>query len=474
MFRSLASRLLLTYILVTVLVAILAGLSLLVLLSSTPLADRLAWQTLQAETDVLVPRVERALEQGQADALTSVRLAQRVRSRALVVNAGGETLAQGGMVTLESVDAALAESALAKGAGQWETRDALNRRWLYVARTLSTGDLLIVAAPRPTLRTLVAYGDDLLEPLFKAALVGLVVSVLLAWLVSRWVTAPLRRLAGAAQSVAAGHYEQRVPLQGPAEVESLAADFNQMVQRVQATQQGQRDFVANVSHELRTPLTSIDGFAQAILDGTAADRDAQVHAAQVIHEESDRLAQLVDDLLDLARLDAGQMTFQRSPVDLNAVVARVADRLSLRAQARGVRLENEVTGLPMAAGDGDRLAQVFTNLIDNALKHSPEGGFVRLRGEASAGNVQVHVEDSGPGIPAEDLQRIFERFYQVDKARRGGAGRGTGLGLAISREIVQAHGGRLTAISAPAQGSRFTVELPLDRSAASTVSRHRA
>jgi signal transduction histidine kinase len=333
--------------------------------------------------------------------------------------------------------------------------------------------MLIVAAPRPTLRALLVYGNDLLTPLLKAALVGLGVSVLLAWLMSRWVTAPLRRLADAAQSVAGGHYEQQVPLEGPAEVESLAADFNQMVRRVQATQQGQRDFVANVSHELKTPLTSIDGFAQAILDGTAADREAQMHAAQVIHEESDRLTRLVDDLLDLARLDAGQMTFHRSSADLNALIARVADRLSLRAQEKGIRLENGVTGLPTVAGDGDRLAQVFTNLIDNALKHTPAGGLVRLRGEVSAGYVQVYVDDSGPGIPAEDLSRIFDRFYQVDKARRGSAGRGTGLGLAISREIVQAHGGRLTASSAPGQGSRFTVQLPLDLSAASTISRRR-
>ena len=473
MFRSLASRLLLTYILVTVLVVILVALSLLVLLSSTPLADRLAWQTLQAETKVLVPRIERAFEQGQSEELATGRLAQRLRSRALVVNVQGEILVQGGMVTLEGVDAALAKAALARGAGEGETQDPLKRRWLYVARRLSTGDMLVVAAPRPALRALLAYGDELLTPLSKAAVVGLLVSVILAWLMSRWVTAPLRRLAGAAQSVAAGHFEQQVPLEGPAEVKSLAADFNQMVQRVQATQQGQRDFVANVSHELRTPLTSIDGFAQAILDGTAADRDAQMHAAQVIHEESDRLARLVDDLLDLARLDSGQMTFARAPVDLDALVARVADRLSLRAQENDIRLENEVSGLPMVTGDGDRLAQVFTNLVDNALKHTLAGGIVRVRGEALAGQVQVHVEDTGPGIPAEDLSRIFERFYQVDKARRGGAGRGTGLGLAISREIVQAHCGQLTATSSPGRGSRFTVQLPLDLSTASTVSRRR-
>jgi signal transduction histidine kinase len=473
MFRSLASRLLLTYLLVTVLVIVLAGLSLLLLLSSTTLADRLAWQTLGAEASALAPRVERALKQGPLSDLATGRLGQRLSSRALVVNVQGEVLARGGIQAAEGVEAVLVQAALAKGDGEGEARDPLNRRWLYAARWLSTGDVLIVAAPRPALRALLVYADELLTPLSKAALVGLLVSVILAWLVSRWVTAPLRRLADAARSVAAGHYEQRVPLGGPAEVESLAADFNQMVERVRATQQGQRDFVANVSHELKTPLTSIDGFAQAILDGTAGDRQAQQHAARVIHEEADRLARLVEDLLDLARLDAGQIAFERGRLDVSAVIARVVDRLSLRAREKGIRLENEVVGLPAVSGDGDRLAQVFTNLLDNALKNTPAGGRIRMRGEAQAGFLLVHVEDSGPGIPAEVLPRIFERFYQVDQARRGGAGRGTGLGLAISREIVQAHGGRLTATSTPGRGSCFTVQLPLDPSAASTISRRR-
>ncbi len=246
-----------------------------------------------------------------------------------------------------------------------------------------------------------------------------------------------------------------------------------MVERVRSTQQGQRDFVANVSHEMKTPLTSIQGFAQAILDGTASDSQAQQHAASVIHEESGRLTRLVDDLLDLARLDAGQVTFAHAEVDLNALVARVIDRLSLRAGEKSIQLENGVRGLPAITGDGDRLAQVLTNLIDNAIKHTPVGGRVTIRGEGRGDQVRVHVEDSGPGIPPDELPRIFERFYQVDKARRGGEGRGSGLGLAISREIVQAHGGRLEAASAPGRGSRFTVTLPAGLPSDSTLSRRK-
>jgi two-component system sensor histidine kinase ResE len=241
----------------------------------------------------------------------------------------------------------------------------------------------------------------------------------------------------------------------------VANSFNVMVHQVRTSQQIQRDFLANVSHELKTPLTSIQGFAQALLDGTVADDEAKERAAHVIYDESDRLRRLVEDLLDLARLDAGQIEFVRGAVDLCALLERVIDKLSLPAAKKGVELENTITALPTMVGDGDRLAQVFTNLVDNAIKHTPANGKVILREDISAGWISIHVDDSGAGIPSEDLSRIFERFYQVDKARSGGSGRGVGLGLAISRQIVESHGGRIVAQSSEGRGSRFTVQLPI-------------
>jgi signal transduction histidine kinase len=150
------------------------------------------------------------------------------------------------------------------------------------------------------------------------------------------------------------------------------------------------------------------------------------------------------------------------------------ERLNLKATKKSVQLQNEVSSLPSLIGDGDRLAQVFTNLIDNALVHTPEGGEVRLEAEASSGWVAVHVDDTGPGIPPEELSRIFERFYQLDKARSGSGPRGAGLGLAISREIVEAHGGSLEAQSVVGRGSRFTVRLPIVRPDDETLARERA
>jgi signal transduction histidine kinase len=260
--------------------------------------------------------------------------------------------------------------------------------------------------------------------------------------------------------VAAGDYNQRISLQGPQEVRSVASSFNEMVERVQASQQAQRDFLANVSHELRTPLTSIQGFAQAIAEGAAAGQ-AGKEAARVIHRESDRLRRLVEELLDLARIESGQIAFAREPVELGQVLQGVCKRLALRAEGQGVTLQAELPELPVVIGDGDRLAQVFTNLLDNAIKHSPSESVVRLHGEVSRGWVTLHVDDRGMGIPEEELARIFERFYQVDKARGGDEGRGVGLGLAISQEIVQAHGGRIVVQSAVGDGTRFTVQLPV-------------
>jgi signal transduction histidine kinase len=274
------------------------------------------------------------------------------------------------------------------------------------------------------------------------------------------VVGPLQALAAGARAVARGEYGHTVPVGGPVEVRELATTFNRMSQQVRAGQQAQRDFVANVSHELRTPLTSIQGFSQAILDGAAGEPQAVAHAAGIIHAEAQRLRRMADDLLELARLDAGQITLRREPVELAALLRACAERLEPRAREAGVALALELpAGLPGVIGDGDRLAQVFTNLLDNALQHTPAGGQVTLSAAAATGGVVVRVRDSGRGIPADDLARIFERFYQVDKSRRRAQG-GAGLGLAIVRELVQAHGGTVSAESAEGLGTTFLVTLP--------------
>jgi signal transduction histidine kinase len=465
-FRSLRTRLLITYFLITGLVLAIVGISFLLILLNNPVFTQLTYYRLENVSNTLKdglnsrglasPDIER-LQEGVK------QIDSRFNVRAIILGPGNEVLvdsrSEEGRNEGESInDLSLSEESL-----QGEFRDGSNVRWLWVGTPLNAGRTLILAAPRPRLLSFREYAGDVLRPILQAGAIGLVVSILLAWLVSRWVAAPLQGMSKAALAVADGDYRQTLQLNGPQEVQNLASSFNAMVDKVQTSQQIQRDFLANVSHELKTPLTSIQGFAQAMLDGAVADGEARNHAAGVIFEESDRLRRLVEDLLDLARIDAGQIEFKRQPVDMSALLGRVVDKLVLPAKEKGVVLESRLRELPPMIGDGDRLAQVFTNLVDNAIKHTPMGRKVVVHGDASQGWISIHVDDSGAGIPNEDLSRIFERFYQVDKARRGGKDRGVGLGLAISRQIVETHGGRIVAQSSVGKGSRFTVQLPIVR-----------
>ena len=470
MFRSLRSRLLLTHMLVSALVLIIVAISLLVFLINSRQLDRQTTARLQGAAELVAERGPRVLQFLGTDRLNSAfRNLGVANARGLIVGRDGEILAdtRSGVETPPSE--VIENAGSTAGAIQGSYGGFLNR-WNYVSQPLEEGRTLLLLAPRPS--PLAALGQELLVPLIlRAALVALAASAVLAWLISRWVSAPLQNTAEAARSVAAGNYDERLTPSGPDEAHSLATSFNEMVHQVQDNQQAMRDFVANVSHELRTPLTSIQGYAQAILDGTAPDTKS---AAGVIHGESERLGRLVEELLDLARMDTGQAPLDRKPVDLKEILAAIVERLKLKAAKKGVQLQNEANSIPLLIGDGDRLAQVFTNLIDNALKHAEQGGKVRLMAEMSSGWVSVHVDDTGPGIPPEELSRIFERFYQLDKARSGSGPRGAGLGLAISREIVEAHGGSLKAESVVGRGSRFTVRLPIVQPDDETLARQRA
>jgi two-component system, OmpR family, sensor kinase len=347
--------------------------------------------------------------------------------------------------------------------------------WMYVARPAAGVrgiGILVAQAPQGISLRSPLYAR-MLGQLGMAGCIGGVLSVLLALLIAESVSRPLRRLAGAANAIEQGNYDQTVPIQGPAEVQELARNFNSMAEQVRASQQSQRDLLANVSHDLKTPLTSIQGFAQAITDGAAGDSESIRHSAGVIRDEAQRMTRMVSELLDLARIESGQIVMQREPLELRALLRDCADKLALRAQQSGVALNVLTTDdLPVIVGDGDRLAQMFTNLIDNALKHTPAGGKVTIaarsltgssivrRGKTWPAGVEVRVADTGNGIPPQDLGRVFERFYQVDKSRQRGGG--LGLGLAIVKQIVEAHYGTIKAESVLGAGSRFIVTLPLD------------
>jgi len=341
-------------------------------------------------------------------------------------------------------------------------RDSSKKLWYYTLDPINADYSLLVTTPRTVLPLATLIQDNLLAPLLRAAGIALLIALLLAWAMGRWIAAPLQRISEAARAVTQGEVRQ-IPLQGPSEVQALARSFNEMSQRVVSSQNSQREFVANVSHELKTPLTSIQGFAQAILDGAANTPEALYQSAEVILSEAGRMYRLVIDLLALARLDAGTADLLIGPVDLTGLLTNVAHKFQPIASQAQVTLEAQIPALPAFQGDGDRLAQVFGNLVDNAIKFTPPGGRVYLSASTLPEWVMVQVKDTGIGIDLPDQERIFERFYQADKSRKGGPGRGAGLGLAIARQIVQAQGGSLTVQSALGQGSIFEVRLPLTR-----------
>lgn len=344
-----------------------------------------------------------------------------------------------------------------------------DREWLFagysrrIPRTLG-GRLpeafaVLVAEPRSTeslQAALSQFGTSTLRPLIPAGLLGGAVAFALAIFMSRYITRPLRQLTLAAGDIAQGKLGGEVAVSGPLEIQAVANAFNRMTAEVHASQRSQREFLASVSHDLKTPLTSIQGYSQAIIDGAAKNPQ---NAARIIHEEATRLNRMVSELTDLARLQAGRLSMNMTAIDMGELVAAIGQRLSLVAAKKDIELHVDASPMPHIAGDGDRLVQVVTNLVSNAIKYTPKGGEVWVGVQMLNKGVQLTVKDTGIGIPAKDLPHIFEHFYQVDKAR--GPQRGTGLGLAITREIVLAHGGTIDIHSAGKnQGTTVMVWLP--------------
>jgi signal transduction histidine kinase len=467
MFRNLNLRLLVSYIFIILVCLTLVGLGLIVFLRTSPLWTNLVALRLDAAARATLPDLRPAANRPESfpDVLAEAAESQGVRillvdSKNIVRFDSNETWTG---EQLRNVRPRF-EQEVAQGI----FTSPNGSRWVFVGRIVAApgGNRQFMLFIAPRLQVLVWFAENLLPPLIQAGLVALVLSILLALIISRSISKPLRRVADAAQAIACGEAGTRAPISGPSEVRALARSFNTMANQVEATQQSQRDFVANVSHELKTPLTSIQGFSQALLDGTASTPETTTRAARVIHQEAERMRRMVDDLLVLARFDAGQMTLAHDRIELGPLLHSCIEKLTPQAQTAQVTLMLETTAQIGVTGDADRLAQVFANLIDNSIAHTPAGGRVTIAAQQmTETTVEITVTDSGEGIPQEALSRIFERFYQVDKARSRGRKRtrGAGLGLAITKEIIEAHSGTITAESVVGLGSKFTVCLPTDQ-----------
>ena len=343
--------------------------------------------------------------------------------------------------------------------GAFIDRDA---QWLFVQQAFrpAAGGLnpaiIVVARPRA------AFGDALralLPSLLVAGIVAAGFALIVAGLLSRTITRPLRDLVGGARRFAHGEYRTRVPVAGPGEVAELGGAFNEMAAEIERSRDSEQAFLADISHELRTPLTSIQGFAQAIAEGEAAG-EAAPPAAMIIQRESRRLIRMVEGLLEVAKLQAGGPEMASERIEATALVSSAVAALEVQAKEAGVTFE--VVGadtLPSVRGDPDKLAQLFLNVLDNAVKHSPRGATVHVRGNRDDGAILVRVRDSGSGLPQGAQTRLFQRFYRGENAQRDGAG----LGLAIAQAIAQAHGGSIRASNVDGGGAEFAVRLPVAR-----------
>ena len=230
--------------------------------------------------------------------------------------------------------------------------------------------------------------------------------------------------------------------------------------RIRQLENTRREFVANVSHELRTPLSLIRGYVETLLDGAKNDPELSEKFLQTIERHSNRLTNLIEDLLTISRLESGQITLKLRNLPLRAFAASLIAELQTRATERGTKIVNEIPEALHGRADPDRLEQVFVNLVDNAVKYGRANGRVVVKGRTVNGSVELCVTDDGPGIPAEARERVFERFYRLDKARARDAG-GTGLGLAIVKHIIQSHGGKVWVESAAGRGAQFYFTLPV-------------
>lgn len=403
---------------------------------------------------------------------SSIQLGAQLETRIRVLDTSGTVLVDSadepGGVNLQ--DDALVVQALSGTYGSDSLRNGRETIMAVTMPVLVEGQLAGVVYLTQPLRDVDAVFADLRTRLAWSTAIALVLSGAVALLLSRAITRPLQRLTTAASAIAQGQLDQQVPVRSSDELGRLSRTFNDMATRLRSARQAQTTFVANVSHELRTPLTAIKGTVETLRDGAVDDITVRDPFLETVEAETDRLIRLVNDLLVLTRADAEGLSLRREPLDLAELARSKMAGLAARAAERGVRMVLEVDPeAPLAWADGDRIAQVLLNVLDNAIKYSHPGGTVTVGVTREMDQALVCVQDTGVGIPASDLPQIGQRFYRADKARARApvvAGEpssphgGSGLGLSIAIALVEAHGGRLRIASEEGAGTTVTFTLP--------------
>jgi len=320
----------------------------------------------------------------------------------------------------------------------------------------------IILPPTPVERVLIGAEVLFLSRVNRAVvfggLGGIVIALVVGALLARTLTRPLGELTAATKAIAQGKPAGSVPVRSRDELGQLAASFNVMSAELVRSREQRQQMVADIAHDLRTPLSLIVGHSEAIKDGRLPPSEDSVG---IIHQEALRLNRMIDDLRLLSLAETGELNLVTRPVRAGSLLERVAAVHRPAAEHRGITIEVDIAdGLSEIEVDPDRMAQVLDNVMSNAIRSTPDGGQIKLIALAHKEMVRLLVRDSGPGIPIDDLVKVFDRFYRTDRARQRHEG-GSGLGLAIARSITESHGGRIWAESQPGGGTTITVELPV-------------
>lgn len=460
--RSIAGRLFLSYLAIVAIGLLVAAITIGGLLFRYENeVTRVRLQELAAPLQTAIQTAVRNGQQPRDAVIAIAEQAQAANARLLIVSPGTNPQANNAQrrVLVDS-EGTLVNTRLpvtdAAGIGQFTEPNG--EVWIFAQQQLRVAALgaggqgfIVVARPRAVFADVI---KTLLPSLIIAGLVAAGFALVVAGLFARTITLPLRRLVGGVRSFGSDH-TARVPLTGPSEVRELGAAFNEMAGEIERARASEQSFLADISHELRTPLTSIHGFAQAIVDGEARD-DGIPRAAEIIQRESRRLVRMVEGLLQVAKLEAGVQRLARDEVSASGLLRGAVAALEVQAREAGVAFDVHSAPLPVV-GDADRLSQLFINVLDNAVKHSPRGTTVTVDGAQEGSEVVVRIRDQGTGLQPGNESRLFARFWRGDNAA---ARSGAGLGLAIAQAIAQAHGGSIDASNAAGGGAEFAIHLP--------------
>jgi len=293
--------------------------------------------------------------------------------------------------------------------------------------------------------------------LMLGGLLAIIVAIIVTVITSRRILKPVQALTVAARQLERGDFSHRVHIEDKGEMGELANTFNSMAESLERAETLRRNLVADVAHELRTPISHIQGELEAVSDGLVAP---DVKTFNSISEEATHLKHLVDDLQELTLAEAGKLSLYRQPTDVAQIITKVLGAVQTMATTKGIILAADIADqLPLCDVDAHRIGQILRNLLDNALAHTAKGGSITIGARQIDKSVEISVVDTGEGIPAEDLDNVFERFYRVDKSRTRATG-GSGLGLTITRKLVEADGGKISVESEVGKGSRFYFTVP--------------